>query len=185
MLSPRVWPITGQIRQSPIIMASKCRSSPNILIKKAGFAWNLQPLRHSVQCNFKFNSLFLVFISPNDISISQVRRGELNMMQSLKPLTIKFKDNFFHNSMQWSGFRSALSWSAYPTIFGECSIYREHSWKLIPYFFQNYVVLYLELYQKRENVADIIFWCFIKLKIELSNGKRTKIFGLPGQTLCP
>ena len=30
--------------------------------------------------------------------------------------------------------------------------------------FQNYVALYFELYWKQENVTDIKFWCFIKLK---------------------
>ena len=30
--------------------------------------------------------------------------------------------------------------------------------------FQNNVALYFEFNWKRENVADISFWCFIKLK---------------------
>ena len=40
---------------------------------------------------------------------------------------------------------------------------KEHSQKLTPYLFQNDVVLYLESYWKRENVADNKFWDFNKL----------------------
>ena len=57
-------PITKQIKQSPIILASKCGSPLKILKKKAGFAWNSQPMRHNVQCNFKFNLLFVVLTFP-------------------------------------------------------------------------------------------------------------------------
>ena len=39
----------------------------------------------------------------------------------------------------------------------------KHSKKSTPYLFQNDVVLYFEPYWKQENVADINFWCFIKL----------------------
>ena len=37
------------------------------------------------------------------------------------------------------------------------------SQKLIPYLFQNDVVLFFKTYWKQENAADIDFWCFIKL----------------------
>ena len=57
-------PITKQIKQSPIILASKCGSPLKILKKKAGFAWNFQPVGHNVQCNFKFNLLFVVLTFP-------------------------------------------------------------------------------------------------------------------------
>ena len=40
---------------------------------------------------------------------------------------------------------------------------KEHSHKLTPDLFQNYVVLYFETYWKRKNVADIHFWDFSKL----------------------
>ena len=57
-------PTTKQIKQSPIILASKCRSPLKILKKKVGFAWNSQPVRHNVQCNFKFKLLFVVLTFP-------------------------------------------------------------------------------------------------------------------------
>ena len=52
----------------------------------------------------------------------------------------------------------------------------EHSQNLTPYFFQNFVVLYFEPYWKRENMADITFWCFIKLNVGAFRLKNNKIF---------
>ena len=40
---------------------------------------------------------------------------------------------------------------------------KEHSQKLIPYLFENYVVLYFESYWKQENVTDNNFCDFNKL----------------------
>ena len=40
----------------------------------------------------------------------------------------------------------------------------EHSQKLTPYLLQNNIALYSKLYWKRKSVADINFWCFIKLQ---------------------
>ena len=37
---------------------------------------------------------------------------------------------------------------------------KEHNQKLTLSLFQDDVVLYFESYWKRENVADINFWCF-------------------------
>ena len=57
-------PITRQMKQRPIVLASKCRSPLKILKKKAGFAWNSQSVRHNVQCNFKFNLQFVMLTFP-------------------------------------------------------------------------------------------------------------------------
>ena len=40
----------------------------------------------------------------------------------------------------------------------------QHSLKLTPYLLHNYVALYFEANWKQQNVADINFRCFIKLK---------------------
>ena len=54
----------------------------------------------------------------------------------------------------------------------------EHSQKLSPYLFQNHAALYLELYWKQETVADINFWCFIKLDHSAFQWKKNTIFWL-------
>ena len=38
-----------------------------------------------------------------------------------------------------------------------------YSQKLIPYLFQDDVVLYFESYRKQENAAGINCWCFFKV----------------------
>ena len=55
---------------------------------------------------------------------------------------------------------------------------KEHSQKLTSYLFQNDVVLYFKPYWKRENAADINFWCFIKLKDWAFQWKKNKLFSL-------
>ena len=54
----------------------------------------------------------------------------------------------------------------------------EHSQKLTLYLFRNDVVLYFESSWKRENTADINFWCFIKLNDWALQYKKNKIFQL-------
>ena len=44
-----------------------------------------------------------------------------------------------------------------------CYIQKSIVKKLTPYLFKNDVVLYFEPYWKRENAADINFWCCDKL----------------------
>ena len=62
---------------------------------------------------------------------------------------------------------------------------KEHSQKLTPYLFQNYVPLYLKLYWKQKNVANINFWCFIKLKDWAFQQKKNEIFWLTWSKVIP
>ena len=76
-----------------------------------------------------------------------------------------------------------LSGTSFPWWLTQCM--KEHSKKLNPYLFQNYVALYLELYWKQENVADINFWYFIKLKDWAFQKKKNKIFWLTRSKVMP
>ena len=61
----------------------------------------------------------------------------------------------------------------------------EHSQKVTPHLFQNYDALYLELYWKQENVVDINFWCFIKLKDWAFQWKKKKFIWLIRSKVIP
>ena len=66
---------------------------------KTGFAWNPQPLRHSVQRElFKCKTVFV------PLTLQRIFQGETEHDTVFrKLLTINFKNSYFHNSVDQSG----------------------------------------------------------------------------------
>ena len=95
----RVWLTIRQNWKSSVIVASIYRSL-KVLQKKIGFAWNLQPLRHSVQRVF-----FLCNLSPTCAInfTNNMSRSGLTWQNICNLLTIKFKHKYFHKFVDWPG----------------------------------------------------------------------------------